>query len=119
MARVLVDSGDRAGTFVSYRWARRHIPKLQGPGPPLIFRLRKRDISLQSLDVGSLSLSDWPIEDTIPKELDRLNQVDVILGHDLLWPYRLTIDLPARLLELRAGGSPRPHDRLPPGEQQP
>jgi hypothetical protein len=106
MARVLVDSGDSKGTFVSYRWARRHIPKLQGVGPPLLFRFKKRGISLESLEVGSLSLSNWPVEDTIPNELDRLNLVDVMLGHDLLWPYQLTIDLPARLLELRSGTSP-------------
>jgi hypothetical protein len=106
MARVLVDTGNRAGTFVSYRWARRNIPQLQGSGSPLVFRLKKRNMSLEMLELGSLSLSTWPVEDTIPKELDRLNLVDVILGHDLLWPYQLTIDLPARVLRLHAGTSP-------------
>jgi hypothetical protein len=119
MARVLIDSGDRAGTFVSYRWARRHIPRLQGTGPPLIFRFKKRGISLESLEVGSLSLSGWPVEDTIPNELDRLNLVDVILGHDLLWPYQLTVDLRARLLELRSGTNPPGANAAAPEGPQP
>lgn len=106
MARVLVDTGDSAGTFVSYRWARRNMPDLRGAGTPMVFRLKKRNMSLEMLEIGSLSLSTWPVEDTIPKELDRLNRVDVILGHDLLWPYQLTIDLPARMLQLHSGTSP-------------
>jgi hypothetical protein len=105
-ARVLVDTGDRAGTFVSYRWARRNLPQLRGPGPPLLLRLKKRNMSLEMLELGSLSLSTWPVQDTIPSELDRLNLVDLILGHDLLWPYQLTIDLPARILRLHSGTSP-------------
>jgi hypothetical protein len=54
-----------------------------------------------------LALADWPVHDTMPTELDRLNQVDVMLGHDLLWPYQLSIDLPARVLHLHAGSNPR------------
>jgi hypothetical protein len=103
MARVLIDTGDSAGTFVSYRWGRRHIPQLQAAGSPLVFRLKKRNMSLEMLELGSLTLSTWPVADTIPSELDRLNLVDVILGHDLLWPYRLSIDLRARMLQVRAG----------------
>jgi hypothetical protein len=106
LARVLVDTGDRAGTFVSYRWGRRHLPPLQGPTTPVIFRFRKRNLALESLDLGTQSLSAWGVQDTMPGELDRLNLVDILLGHDLLWPYELTIDLEARVLELRSGTSP-------------
>ncbi len=118
LARLLVDTGDRAGTFVSYRWARRHLPQLQGSNSSLVFRFKKRNLAFDRLDVGSQSLVDWPIVDTIPKELDRMNLVDVMLGHDLLWAYRLTIDLPSRVLQLHAGTSPtadraREHQRRP------
>ena len=106
MARVLVDTGDRAGTFVSYRWARRHMPNLRGVSTAMVFRLKKRNMTLDRLDLGSQTLSDWPVLDTIPPELDRLNQVDIILGHDLLWPYQLSIDLPGRVLQLRPGTGP-------------
>jgi Aspartyl protease len=106
MARVLVDTGDRAGTFVSYRWARQHMPNLRGVTSAMVFRFKKRNMALDVLDLGSQTLRDWPVLDTIPTELDRLNQVDIILGHDLLWPYRLTIDLPHRELQLRPGSSP-------------
>lgn len=106
MARVLVDTGDRAGTFVSYRWARRHMPNLRGVSSAMIFRLKKRNMLLDRFDLGSKTLAAWPVLDTIPPELDRLNQVDIMLGHDLLWPYQLTIDLPGRVLQLRPGTSP-------------
>jgi Aspartyl protease len=106
MARVLVDTGNRSGTFVSYRWARRHMPQLRGANSSLVFRFKKRNMTLDMLDLGSQSLAAWPVADTMPAELDGLNQVDVILGHDLLWPYELTIDLPRRVLELRPGTGP-------------
>ncbi len=59
------------------------------------------------LKIGSQSLVDWPVLDTIPNELDRLNLVDVMLGHDLLWPYRLMIDLGQRTLQLHPGTESR------------
>jgi hypothetical protein len=68
-------------------------------------------MALEMLDLGSQTLADWPLADTMPAELDRLNQVDIILGHDLLWPYQLTIDLPRRVFELRPGTSPRAKQR--------
>lgn len=111
MARVLVDTGNRAGTFVSYRWARRHMPQLRGASSSLVFRFKKRNMVLEMLDLGSQSLATWPVADTMPAELDRLNLVDVILGHDLLWPYQLTIDLPRRVLELRPGSGPRVNEQ--------
>ena len=104
-ARVLIDTGDRAGTFVSYRWARRNLPQLEGPSASMVFRYKKRDLTLDALELGSGRLTDWPVVDTIPTELDRLHLVDVMLGHDLLAFYRLTIDLPGRVLELRAASN--------------
>ncbi len=104
MARVLVDTGDRAGTFVSARWARRHLPNFQRSTSSLVFKVKPRNLSLDVLELGNQSLHDWPVSDTIPKNLERLDLVDVLLGHDVLGPYQLTIDLPQRVLQLRAGG---------------
>jgi hypothetical protein len=104
MARVLVDTGDRAGTFVSARWARRHLPNFQRSTSSLVFKVKPRNLSLDVLELGNQSLQDWPVSDTIPKNLERLDLVDVLLGHDVLGPYQLTIDLPQRVLQLRAGG---------------
>ena len=106
MIRTLVDTGDRAGTFISARWARRHLPELRGPTPAMVFKFKKRHLVLTDLQLGSETLATWPILDTMPIELDRLNQVDLLLGHDALWPYQLTIDLPRRVLQLHAGTSP-------------
>jgi hypothetical protein len=37
----------------------------------------------------------------MPSELDRLDLVDVLVGRDVLEPYRLTIDLRHRVLRLQ------------------
>jgi hypothetical protein len=105
-ARVLVDTGDRAGTFISARWARRSLKRFERPDSKLIFKYKQRNLSLDELELGKQLLYDWGVVDTIPQELERLDAVDVLLGHDLLWPYQLTIDLGRRVLRL--------HGDLPP-----
>ncbi len=101
--RVLIDTGDRRGTYISYRWARRTLPQLAGVQSGLVFRFKKRDLTLPLVELGTRWLSEWPVVDTFPAELDRLDAVDVMLGHDLLERYRLTIDLAGRELRLAAG----------------
>jgi hypothetical protein len=100
MARVLVDTGDRAGTFVSARWARRNLPEFQRPPATVVFKFKQRNLRLAELALGSGSLRDWPIVDTIPKVLERVDTVDLLLGHDLLGSYEVTIDLEQRVLQL-------------------
>jgi hypothetical protein len=100
MARVLVDTGDRAGSFVSTRWARRNLPDFQRPPATVVFKFKQRNLKLAELALGSNSLIDWPIVDTIPKVLERLDTVDLLLGHDLLGSYVVTIDLEQRMLQL-------------------
>jgi hypothetical protein len=107
MARVLVDTGDRAGTFISARWARRSLKRFERPDSKLIFKYKQRNLSLDELELGNQVLYDWGVVDTIPKELERLDAVDVLLGHDLLWPYQLTIDMGRRVLRLQGDPPPR------------
>jgi hypothetical protein len=40
------------------------------------------------------------VRGTLPADLERLNVVDVLIGHDLLARYRVEIDLPGRRLTL-------------------
>lgn len=104
MARVLVDTGNRAGTFVSARWAHRNLPDFQRPPATVIFKFKQRNLWLDEMQLGSGSLYNWPVVDTIPNVLERLDTVDVLLGHDMLAPYEVTIDLEQRVLQLYGHG---------------
>lgn len=94
--RVLIDTGDRLGTFVSYRWGRQHLAQLSGPSTAMVFRYKKRNLQLPPLTLGTTTLENWPVVDTLPAELDRVNLVDVVFGRDLLSKHRVTIDLVRR-----------------------
>ncbi len=117
MARVLIDTGDRAGTFLSHRWAKRNLPQFQRPTSNLVFKFKPRNLLVDGLQLGNRSLDQWPVLDTIPSELERLDLVDVLLGHDLLAPYELTIDLRSRVLELRSDAPALPTPAGPTAEQ--
>jgi len=91
--RVLIDTGARQGTYISYRWGRREIPQLAGVHSGMVFRFKKKDLTLPPLELGGRAIADWPVVDTLPKELDRLDVVDLMLGHDLLKRFRVTVDL--------------------------
>ncbi len=108
-ARVMVDTGNRSGTYISARWARHHLPQFERPTSTLVFKFRHQGLSLDTMQMGELVLSDWPIWDRIPRELEQLDLVDMLVGRDLLWPYRLTIDLRQRVMRMEGGpASPRP-----------
>ncbi|HEX3726203.1 MAG TPA: retropepsin-like aspartic protease [Pirellulales bacterium] len=100
LARVLVDTGNGAGSYVSVRWAHRHLPDFPRARGPIIFKTKHRNLALDKMDLGSQSLADWPLADTLPLELERLDAVDVLVGHDLLGSFRLTIDMDRRQLRL-------------------
>jgi hypothetical protein len=114
-ARVLVDTGNRSGSFVSAGWARRHLPQFQRPTSSLIFKFRHQGLRLDTMSLGTSTLRNWPIIDRLPSELERLDLVDVLVGRDVLWPYRLTIDLRQRVMRLRGG----PQSPVPPVETIP
>lgn len=98
--RVLIDTGDRNGTYISYRWGRRAIPQLAGVNSGMVFRFKKRDLTLPPIELGGRAIADWPVVGTLPKELDRLDVVDLMLGHDLLERFRVTVDLSRNELRL-------------------
>jgi hypothetical protein len=109
MARVLVDTGNRTGTYVSASWARRHVAELRRPTAALVFKFRHQGLTLDTMELGNSTLRGWPVWDRLPVELERLDVVDVLVGRDLLWPYRLTIDMRQRALRLDGGpASPVP-----------
>ncbi|HEY2894859.1 MAG TPA: retropepsin-like aspartic protease, partial [Pirellulales bacterium] len=99
--RAIIDTGDRRGTFVSSRWARRNLTGYRAADASLIFKFKPRDLVIEELELGTRMLSNWPVVDTFPNSLDRLDVADVLLGHDLLSSYVLTIDVLGRELRLR------------------
>ena len=106
IARVLVDTGNCSGTYVSPRWADANLlpaSRIQGW---LAERLRRPKYELVAMELGGQTLSSWPVLDTLPPALDKLDVVDVLAGHDLLWQYKVTIDLAHRRLRLEAGVKP-------------
>jgi hypothetical protein len=100
MARVLIDTGDRTGTYVSTRWAQRHLSDFPRARGPIVFKYKHRDLALTRMELGNQALVEWPVLDTLPSELERLDAVDVLVGRDLLGSYRVTFDLAHRVLQL-------------------
>lgn len=107
-ARVLIDTGNRVGTFVSPRWMRRSVPDFRRPQAPIVPWVKNRQFHIAPLELAGQTLADWPVFDTLPEELERLDLVDVLVGHDLLWQYQVTIDLRQRLFRLRNSRLPVP-----------
>jgi hypothetical protein len=114
-ARAMIDTGNRFGTYLSARWARHHLPQFERPGSHLVFKIRHRGLTLTRMNLGDLTLVDWPVGDRIPRHLEQLDLVDVLVGRDLLWPYRLSIDLRNRVMRLADG----PESPTPPPEATP
>ena len=97
-ARVLIDTGNWEGTFVSARWARRNDVRISDERHPLWTQLDPQAGVLSGLELGGQSIEDHPVRGRLPAELDRLDLLDIIVGHDLLDHHRVTIDLTERLL---------------------
>jgi hypothetical protein len=67
------------------------------------------------MELGEAVLADWPVGDRIPRNLEQLDLVDVLVGRDLLWPYRLSIDLDQRVMRIEGG----PESPVPPPNPMP
>jgi hypothetical protein len=105
-ARVLIDTGNRLGTFASRRWARTTLPDFYEPTSKLLPWFKHRGYQIKWLELGDRKLPNWPIKGVLPPELEQLDVVDLLLGYDLLKNYRATFDLRHRVLELRPSEGP-------------
>jgi hypothetical protein len=105
-ARVLIDTGNRLGTFASERWARANLPKFYVPTSKLLPWFKHRGYEMVGLELGGRKLPNWPIRGILPAEFEQLDLVDLLLGYDLLKNYRATFDLRRRVLELRPSEEP-------------
>ncbi len=114
-ARAMIDTGNRTGTYLSARWARQHLPQFERPTSTLVFKFRHQGLTLTKMELGGAVLADWPVGDRIPRNLEQLDLVDVLVGRDLLWPYRLSIDLDQRVMRIEGG----PESPLPPPNPMP
>ncbi len=99
-ARTLIDTGNRQGTYLSSHWASRRLPDFQPLKNWFAQRYHLGKYTVGRWELGNLQLKNWPVRGTLPAELERLDVVDLLVGHDLLSHYRVEIDLPARRLFL-------------------
>jgi hypothetical protein len=99
-ARTLIDTGNRQGTYLSSRWANRRLPDFQPLKTWFVQRYHLGKYSVGRWELGNLQLQNWPVRGILPAGLERLDVVDLLVGHDLLSHYRVEIDLPARRLIL-------------------
>jgi hypothetical protein len=101
--RVLIDSGNFAHTLVWPIWAKSNIANHPGPtGSMLGYALANPRHTLRGLSIGGRKLPDWPVTDMPPVTLQGIDLLDVLMGHDLLSQYTVTIDLRNRALRLTA-----------------
>jgi hypothetical protein len=105
-ARVMIDTGNAVGTFVSSRWVSETLADARGRKPPPTLWLRKRKLDLPTFELAGQMIEHWPVVDSLPRELEQLDTVDLVMGRDLLHEYRTTIDLANRRLLL--SGAPLP-----------
>ncbi len=103
-ARVLIDTANWEGTYVSARWARRHDISLDAQRDLRWMPLEPASGPSIGLEFDGRSLGDHPVHGRLPAELDRLDLVDVIVGHEMLDRQRVTIDLSQRVLRCERSG---------------
>lgn len=103
--RVLIDSGNFAHTLVWPMWAKSHISDHPGPTSSIIgYALTNPRHMLRGLSLAGKSLPDWPVTDMPPVTLKDVDLLDVLMGHDLLSQYVVTVDLANRRLRLVSPG---------------
>ena len=93
MARVLIDTA-MAGTFMSIRWAR---ADLQSIGGRLLLMVISSNRIASRLDhARTAHLINGKSCDRSCASWSGSTRLDLLAGRDLLFPYRLTIDLTRR-----------------------
>jgi hypothetical protein len=103
--RVLIDSGNFAATLVWPEWGRLHIPNHKGAsGSMLAYAMSNPQNFIKGLQLGGRTLPEWPAVDMPPVTLQGVDLLDLLMGHDLLSQYRVTVDMRNRRLRLRSEG---------------
>ena len=97
-ARVLIDTGNRRGAFVSTRWTARALSNNRPSAHLVRFA---RSVSMPPLTLGQRSMPRWPAARRLPVAMEQLNLFDVLAGEQMLSGSAVTIDLPGRKLEFR------------------
>ncbi len=82
---MLIDTGNRLGTFASKRWARANLPNFYVPTSKLLPWFKHRGYEMVGpLELGGRKLPNWPINGILPDELEELDLVDLLVGYNLL-----------------------------------
>lgn len=104
-ARTLIDSGNFATTLVWPPWAKQHIPNHPGQtGSMFLYAFSNPQHKIRGLELGGRTLPEWPALDMPPVTLQGVDLLDLLMGHDLLSQYRVTIDMQERRLRLESPG---------------
>ena len=104
-ARTLIDSGNFAQTLVWPTWAKQNMLNHPGPvGSLLVYSMTDPQRMLKGLRLGDRTLPAWPVMDMPPITLDGIDLLDLLMGHDLLSQYKVTIDMQRRRLRLLSPG---------------
>jgi hypothetical protein len=99
-ARVLIDSGNRLGTYVSARWAGGERAATENRSLPWHQRPHPCELQLTGLTLAQRRFDYHLVRNRLPADLERLDLVDVLVGHDLLAGRAVCIDLARRRLIL-------------------
>ncbi len=99
-ARTLIDTGNRSGTFMSRRWAEKHLQPNRSPVTSLLPWFKHARFELPQFTLGGQQFTGWKVSGYLPEALERLETIDLLIGHDLLAGHRVTIDLAGRKLTL-------------------
>lgn len=106
VARTLIDSGNFAQTLVWPTWAKQNLSNHPGEtGSLFLYAMTNPQRSIKGLTLGGRPLPDWPVMDMPPVTLQGVDLLDLLMGHDLLSQYDVTIDMLNRRLRLRSPGS--------------
>lgn len=105
VARTLIDSGNFAQTLCWPTWAKMHLPNHPGEtGSIFAYAMTNPQREIEGLSLGGRKLPPWPVMDMPPVTLQGVDLLDLLMGHDLLSQYRVTIDMRARRLRLKSDG---------------